>query len=164
MLERLVWSWDIHVRHEALTRTNRHPWLNRWIFRVGVAVCVLIVVLSVAVILARGYGWCRIGSWALLFGAGGAMVANTGSGVMDSAYGWEATSERLWWFQSDSQMAFVPSWFLLCVALIPTVFAWRRLRRPLPGHCVKCAYDLRDNLSGRCPECGTNTATSTNPE
>ncbi len=33
-----------HVRREALTRSNRHPnRLARWTFRLGVAVCVLIV-------------------------------------------------------------------------------------------------------------------------
>ena len=41
--------------------------------------------------------------------------------------------------------------------LIPlTAFLWWRDRRINPkGHCQKCGYDLTGNVSGRCPECGT---------
>ena len=31
-------------------------------------------------------------------------------------------------------------------------------RRPGPGRCRRCNYDLTGNLSGICPECGTATA------
>ena len=27
-----------------------------------------------------------------------------------------------------------------------------------PGHCQKCGYDLTGNVSGVCPECGTEVA------
>lgn len=37
-----------------------------------------------------------------------------------------------------------------------TGWLWWRDREPPAGHCPACAYDLRGNLSGRCPECGTN--------
>ena len=30
----------------------------------------------------------------------------------------------------------------------------RRFRRP--GHCTRCGYSRTGNVSGRCPECGTN--------
>lgn len=30
----------------------------------------------------------------------------------------------------------------------------RRWRQGKPGHCVKCGYDLRGNVSRVCPECG----------
>ena len=29
-------------------------------------------------------------------------------------------------------------------------------RKPRPGHCQACGYDLTGNTSGRCPECGVN--------
>ena len=35
----------------------------------------------------------------------------------------------------------------------------RRIRRRARGHCEKCAYDLRGNESGICPECGTKFST-----
>ena len=33
-------------------------------------------------------------------------------------------------------------------------------RRLVTGHCVSCNYDLRGNVSGICPECGTETPTA----
>ncbi len=35
-----------------------------------------------------------------------------------------------------------------------TLVLWWR-RRPPPGHCQDCGYDLTGNVSGVCPECGT---------
>jgi hypothetical protein len=49
-------------------------------------------------------------------------------------------------------------WVFLLVAA-PTVFLWYRDRRPPPGHCRNCGYDLTGNLSGACPECGTRVTT-----
>jgi hypothetical protein len=37
---------------------------------------------------------------------------------------------------------------------IPTAIAWLPRRRPRPGHCRRCGYDLTGTQSGRCPECG----------
>lgn len=33
--------------------------------------------------------------------------------------------------------------------------SWRKHRRRLAGYCVNCAYNLNENTSGICPECGT---------
>jgi len=42
------------------------------------------------------------------------------------------------------------------IALIRGPFRrWRRRRR---GLCIRCAYNLHGNVSGVCPECGTNTS------
>ncbi len=30
------------------------------------------------------------------------------------------------------------------------------VRRPPPGHCQACGYDLIGNVSGTCPECGSS--------
>lgn len=49
----------------------------------------------------------------------------------------------------------VPLWIPFVLTAIPTVVAWRRDRRPPPGHCQKCGYDLTGNESGVCPECGS---------
>jgi hypothetical protein len=56
-----------------------------------------------------------------------------------------------------------PLWSIWALALFPhaarIVICWqdwspRRRRRPLPGVCGHCGYDLRAT-PWRCPECGT---------
>ena len=37
---------------------------------------------------------------------------------------------------------------VLCLSIVSA-----RCRRP--GHCQSCGYNLKGNLSGVCPECGT---------
>jgi hypothetical protein len=49
---------------------------------------------------------------------------------------------------------FVPLWFPLLLIATLTAFAFRRARRPPPGHCRICGYNLTGNVSGICPECG----------
>ncbi len=56
----------------------------------------------------------------------------------------------------------VPTWFpLVVLAMYPgTAFIrgpLRRYRRRRRGLCVTCGYDLMGNVSGVCPECGTET-------
>ena len=55
---------------------------------------------------------------------------------------------------------------LLAFGVILTIFGLPRLltalrdlrQKPFPaGYCQRCGYDLRGNLSGRCPECGRKT-------
>lgn len=51
-----------------------------------------------------------------------------------------------------------PNWLIgagLTLLAAYTGYLWLRDRRPPAGHCPVCAYDLRGNVSGRCPECGT---------
>ena len=36
-------------------------------------------------------------------------------------------------------------------------------RRPPPGSCPECGYNLTGNLSGRCPECGTPCSGARSP-
>jgi len=56
----------------------------------------------------------------------------------------------------------IPIFLLIPVALVPTIMLWRRrLRRPPPGFCRRCKYDLTANTSGRCPECGEPIARAT---
>ena len=48
----------------------------------------------------------------------------------------------------------VPFWFLtVLTAFISYRYAKPLLRRPTPGHCKHCGYDLRATPD-RCPECG----------
>ena len=57
----------------------------------------------------------------------------------------------------------VPLWLILAAVSAPTAFLWYRDRRQPKGHCPSCGYDLTGNVSGVCPECGTN-ARSENAE
>ena len=47
-------------------------------------------------------------------------------------------------------------YWLIMLILLATAFGLRKLakRRPRPGVCAKCGYDLR-GTPDRCPECGT---------
>jgi hypothetical protein len=48
-------------------------------------------------------------------------------------------------------------WLLLLVAFAPTVILfWLDRRRPVPGKCPNCGYDLTGTVSGVCPECGAS--------
>lgn len=59
----------------------------------------------------------------------------------------------------------IPLWFLTLASALPLAWLlWRRRRRPRPGVCGKCAYDLTGNVSGVCPECGTPIARFPSPE
>ena len=53
----------------------------------------------------------------------------------------------------------IPYWFLSLLAVaFPTVWLSRRgraARRQRANCCPACSYDLRGNVSGTCPECGT---------
>ncbi len=51
-----------------------------------------------------------------------------------------------------------PTWLIVAAITILAAYTghlWWRDRLPAAGHCPACAYDLRGNISGRCPECGT---------
>ena len=70
--------------------------------------------------------------------------------------------EWTWWPRcktgSTALTLRAPLWIPLAIVMLPTAFLWYRDRRPPPGHCQHCGYDLTGNISGVCPECGTPTA------
>lgn len=50
----------------------------------------------------------------------------------------------------------LPLWFIqLPVGMILAILIYFRWRRFNPTACRKCGFNLRDNQSGICPECGT---------
>ena len=146
---------------------HRHNRVVRWVFRLGVAACGVIVAVTV------------VSFWrsAKASAAGGTVILDYGS-VYLFLLPLEPTGVRVgptigtyipW--TTKTRMALptgsgpdtmttvytYPTWWFLLAALIPTALAWRRLRRPLPGHCRKCGYDLTGNVTGVCSECGEET-------
>ena len=138
-------------------RPNR---LARWTFRLGVAVCVLIVVVTVASFWWSAGVVCR--GWVFDLDFGSLSVFDLRSyGPLPDSWGIHSVKRSVFllWpktgiFGLDKTAIVFPTWMFLLAALIPTVLAWRRLRRPLPGHCRKCGYDLTGNVTGVCSECG----------
>lgn len=65
---------------------------------------------------------------------------------------------------------FVPAWAVAFASMLSPAFAaareLKRRRKAKEGHCRRCGYDLTANISGVCPECGTqitSIATAANP-
>ena len=58
--------------------------------------------------------------------------------------------------KTPATIVVIPYWLVVVAfAALPAYRLARRIRRrPRPGHCPSCGYDLRAT-PGRCPECGT---------
>jgi hypothetical protein len=107
------------------------------------------------------------GSTTLLHGAPTTLRAQFGN--WPSAF-FQLTWRRLMIISSPSRGLSVPVYNSLARApswiVVPLLYAYpllvvfgkpaRGRRRRQRGLCVKCAYDLTGNVSGKCPECGTS--------
>lgn len=141
--------------------------LRRWGKWAGVAVCSVIIAawcLSIS-----WYVVLRVGRCEFRFGAGGIAARDLYFGidgvVWHASSTWTATFPQrlgLGWpgvWRSEpfgAWDAIVPFWWLLLMLGIPTAYLWWLDRRPPPGHCRACGYNLTGNVSGVCPECGEN--------
>lgn len=48
----------------------------------------------------------------------------------------------------------------LVIVAVPTILAWCLRPRFLSGCCPNCGYDLAENTTGVCPECGRAAITA----
>jgi hypothetical protein len=70
---------------------------------------------------------------------------------------WDAFGFTLpiWRTSMYGRWILVPLWApFVGLLLFAAVVFWRNRRRPAPGHCHRCGYNLTGNVSGICPECG----------
>jgi hypothetical protein len=55
-------------------------------------------------------------------------------------------------------LAVLPGYALVVAGVVIAVR--RYTRKPPPGFCQNCGYNLKGNVSGACPECGTDIDSS----
>jgi len=135
----------------------------------------VVAITAVSVLFAIGYGlsfwWAVAVTWN---GKNGVAVCYGGVDLIERTGQPRRTQlavERLdywlpyWWcpmpeyYADGSRSLFLPMWPVLVTMLIVTAVVLRRhLKRPRGNVCAQCGYDLRGNVSGRCPECGTPVA------
>ncbi len=90
------------------------------------------------------------------------------SGWMNRSDGWNFYIPAEWQWYGFGLPTFrpfhaaIPMWVLLLIVAELTLFHyWRRRPPSVDGLCDACQYDLRGNVSGICPECGTVIAHET---
>ena len=98
-----------------------------------------------------GYGWPLLSMWCSIDAERdwqtGTVTSRHASGSLGNA---ELPLRILvWGFAGD--VAFFTIVFLLILILPRRIQRWWR---GLRGHCQACGYDLRNDLSAGCPECG----------
>ena len=131
---------------------------RRFLKWTGLAVCLVLLaawVLSIRWTLnyASGQRACSISIGCLEL---------TNVSVSDARHGWlvfrHPKQGLVYWPRTVSagwgRSIMIPLWLLIVPILIPTAVLWWRDRRPPPGHCQTCGYDLIGNVTGVCPECG----------
>lgn len=92
------------------------------------------------------------------FGQGALLIHSdplTYEGWFWSTFSFIPMGGYVWWPVFTEQTALIPLWIAFVLFFVPSLLAWRRSRKPPPSFCQKCGYNLTGNVSGVCPECGT---------
>lgn len=156
-------------------RRHRRRRVLRW---VGTVLSLLILAAAVACLrwqtVSVGAGW----GWKIGLNSGAFVAAHERASPSRSdewlsfgrVYGSRAELAERWgafglWPQDVTsstgpwtvRWVFVPLWMLFVLTAIPTaLIGWLDRRRPEPGRCANCGYNLTGNITGRCPECGAS--------
>jgi hypothetical protein len=86
-------------------------------------------------------------------------------GAPSHAYLGIGYGQTTWNTREEERTLVIADWTAaICFLILPTwwVVLEIRRRRPSPGHCAVCGYDLRATPD-RCPECGTAAVTKREP-
>ena len=82
-----------------------------------------------------------------------------GPGLRGPHSGW-----TIWRGGGRTLIAWWPLWPVFLAAAVPTTLLWWRDRHYPKGHCQTCGYDLTGNISGVCPECGSDVPGVVRPD
>ena len=146
-------------RCDKMKRRNRKRRILKWM---AVGLCALLVA-GWIVNAYRNVAWGS-SRWTLGVGGGrlifGRLSFDDSSNLPLGWNAWRSDGQFEWWpeFQFDGRFNFVniPIWMLLLATALATLWLWRHNHSAKLG-CVNCGYNLTGNVSGVCPECGTNT-------
>jgi hypothetical protein len=136
-----------------MKRRSRTRRMLKWIGTVTVLIVALVWFLSGYYEIGVGIGRMTVGVEGGAFGITGPRVR--GSVVSHQNLGMFAYATPVVERLRGEWVIIVPLWCVLALVGAPTLLMWHLDRRIPPGHCQRCGYDLTGNVSGRCPECGT---------
>jgi hypothetical protein len=71
-----------------------------------------------------------------------------------SPFKWAARYEASNGHHGRRQKVVIPLWIPLLLTALPTALLFYKGRKPKPGCCTKCRYNLAGLKDNRCPECG----------
>ena len=69
-------------------------------------------------------------------------------------YAWLPSYQTIGNKPEVSRYLVIPFWIPLVLVALPTAYLFWPIRKPKPGFCTNCRYDLRGLEGGVCPECG----------
>jgi len=124
-----------------------------------VAVALAVLCLALFVIATYYVFFVRIGKYYIGCDAGCLTVDHRPVPVLPMTYFQSSSNEIQWTDAAVSNgggwIVAIPLWAPFVLCLVVAALAHLRARKPAPGACRKCGYDLTENVTGRCPECGT---------
>ena len=155
---------------------TRSSWPKR-LKVIGLVLCLMMLALWVFSVMFGSFYAPASGQWSVgtLFGRivlDAGPIQNPGWRYTPFYPQWKVYAAKMPWTEFAQRMLgfgwpvkmitgqiLIPVWLLVVAVGFPTaILCWRDRRRPKAGFCKVCKYDLTGNVSGTCPECGTEYA------